>query len=208
MAGSPLLSPWPLTMMTPRLRLVWAVNCHLHLCRHRQDQVAPNRPLLCPWLQSRKVPGELWTWEERLSCPNAKGVQGRYCAVQGGRTWQKVVVGFSGPPTSARPSVPQVKGAAALDFESSSFARTIRRTHASKEAGISFSSYRWEYSCLGRAIATLAAHSKGLRLLCNRARASWTVLRLPEGPHQSSAALLQLTDVCRSCEHCTQPLAL
>ena len=55
-----------------------------------------------------------------------------------------MVVGFSGPPTSARPSVPQVKGAAALDFESSSFARTIRRTHASKEAGISFSSYRWD----------------------------------------------------------------
>ena len=69
-----------------------------------------------------------------------------------------MVVGFSGPPKSARPSVPQVKGAVTLDFESSSFARTIRRTHASKEAGISFSSYRWDCGCPGRAFPTLAAY--------------------------------------------------
>ncbi len=88
--------------------------------------------------------GSFETWKERLFCSTAKGVQGLFCSMQGGRTWQKVVVGFSGSPKSARPSVPQVKGAVTLDFESSSFARTIRRTHASKEAGISFSSYRWD----------------------------------------------------------------
>ena len=53
-----------------------------------------------------------------------------------------MVVGFSGPSRSARPLVPHVKGAISLEFEPSSFARTIRRTHASEEGGISFNSYR------------------------------------------------------------------
>eukprot|EP00891_Asterochloris_glomerata_P004170 jgi/Astpho2/4170/Aster-05137 len=67
----------------------------------------------------------------------------RYDAnTQGGRTWQKVVVGFSGPSRSAMPHVPHVKGAISLAFEPSSFARTVRRTHASEEGGISFNSYR------------------------------------------------------------------
>ena len=53
-----------------------------------------------------------------------------------------MVVGFSGPSGSARPQVPHVKGAVSLGFEPNSFARTVRRTRASEEGGISFNSYR------------------------------------------------------------------
>ena len=87
--------------------------------------------------------------------------------LQGGRTWQKVVVGFSGPLRSATPQVPHVKGAISLDFEPSTFARTVRRTHASAEGGISFNSYRWKLF-VGQAVASPALDlQQGVLLTCD-----------------------------------------